>query len=43
MIENKALQINVIFKKYMETQKIGWEYSKFPNKLLSLKTLDNYF
>lgn len=31
MIENKALQIKVIFKKYLETQKIGREHSKFPS------------
>ena len=33
-MENKALYIKANFKKYLETQKIGWEQSKFPNRLL---------
>ena len=34
IIENETLRVNVIFKKYLETQKTSWEHSKFSNRLL---------
>lgn len=43
MIENKVLQIHVIFKKYLKAQKIGQERFKFPNRLLFYKTSLNNF
>lgn len=36
------LKIEVIFNKYLETQKISWENSKFQNRLLFKKTSSNH-
>ena len=37
------LKIEVIFNKYLETQKISWENSKFQNRLLFKKTSSNHW